>query len=81
MRRASIRDLHSRTSELVRAAECGETVVIERRGRAVAELRPTNRKSRRPHRQPPLPDHRDLWDRLPKTTGDSTQYISEDRDR
>jgi prevent-host-death family protein len=40
MRKASIRDLHIHTSELVREAEDGVVVVIERRGEPVAELRP-----------------------------------------
>ncbi len=40
MRKASIRDLHIRTSELVREAAEGSVIVIERRGEPVAELRP-----------------------------------------
>jgi antitoxin (DNA-binding transcriptional repressor) of toxin-antitoxin stability system len=39
MRKASIRDLHIHTSELVRDAEDGSVIVIERRGEPVAELR------------------------------------------
>lgn len=76
MRKASIRDLRIRTSELVRDAEQGETIIIERRGEPVAELRPIQRR-----KQPPLRDLSALWNRLPKMTGDSTEYISEDRDR
>ena len=76
MRKASIRDLRIRTSELVRDAEQGETIIIERRGEPVAELRPIKHR-----KQPPLRDLSALWNRLPKTTGDSTRYISEDRDR
>ena len=81
MRKASIRGLHSRTSELVRAAECGEIVLIQRRGKPVAELRPTSRRPKRPRRQPPLPDMTRFWNRFPEIPGDSTDYISEDRDR
>ena len=40
MRKASVRDLHIRTSELVREAAEGGIIVIERRGEPVAELRP-----------------------------------------
>ncbi len=76
MRKASIRDLRIRTSELVRDAEQGEVIVIERRGEPVAELRPIGKR-----KQPPLPEHRDIWDRMPQVPGDSTEYISEDRDR
>lgn len=39
MRKASIRDLHIHTSELVRDAEEGSVIVIQRRGEPVAELR------------------------------------------
>jgi antitoxin (DNA-binding transcriptional repressor) of toxin-antitoxin stability system len=40
MRKASVRDLHIRTSELIRDAAAGVVIVIERRGEPVAELRP-----------------------------------------
>ena len=74
--RVSVRDLHIRTSELIRAAESGEVVVIERRGEPVVELRAIDRKP-----QPPLPDMSEIWNTFPQVSGDSTQYISEDRDR
>jgi prevent-host-death family protein len=40
MKTASIRDLHIRTSELVREAADGTVITIERRGEPVAELQP-----------------------------------------
>jgi antitoxin (DNA-binding transcriptional repressor) of toxin-antitoxin stability system len=40
MEKASVRDLHILTSELVRDAAGGAVIVIERRGEPVAELRP-----------------------------------------
>jgi antitoxin (DNA-binding transcriptional repressor) of toxin-antitoxin stability system len=40
MPKASIRDLHIRTSELVKTASEGAVIMIERRGEQVAELRP-----------------------------------------
>jgi antitoxin (DNA-binding transcriptional repressor) of toxin-antitoxin stability system len=40
MRKASVRHLHIRTSELIRDAAAGAVIVIERRGEPVAELRP-----------------------------------------
>jgi antitoxin (DNA-binding transcriptional repressor) of toxin-antitoxin stability system len=44
MEKASVRDLHIRTSELVRAAAEGAVIIIERRGRPVAELRAITKK-------------------------------------
>jgi antitoxin (DNA-binding transcriptional repressor) of toxin-antitoxin stability system len=41
MRRASVRELHIHTSELVREASDGGTILIERRGEAVAEFAPS----------------------------------------
>jgi prevent-host-death family protein len=76
MRKASIRDLRIRTSELVRDAEQGETIIIERRGEPVAELRPIQHRP-----QPPLPDMSHIWNTFPQLDTDSTDYISEDRDR
>jgi prevent-host-death family protein len=76
MRKASIRDLRIHTSKLVRDAENGEVIVIERRGQPVAEIRPISKK-----KQPPLPDMSKFWNDYPQVSGDSTQYISEDRDR
>lgn len=77
MRKASIRDLRIRTSELVRDAAGGDVIVIERRGEPVAELRPI---SRRP-RKLKLPDMRHFWNTFPQVPGDSTRFIAEDRDR
>lgn len=75
MRKASIRDLHIRTSELVREASDGTAIVIERRGEPVAELRPIAKKpgSRR------LPDLSHVWRRLPSVPGDSGRFLEEDR--
>jgi prevent-host-death family protein len=74
--RISVRDLHIRTSELVREAADGNVIVIERRGEPVAELRPIARKKR-----VKLPDMTQFWSEFPQLTGDSTNSISEDRDR
>lgn len=75
MRKASIRDLHIRTSELVREAADGTVILIERRGEPVAELRPI---SKRPSK-PPLPDLTDLWKRFPSVNADSGRFLEEDR--
>jgi prevent-host-death family protein len=75
MRTASIRDLHIRTSELVREAAEGHVIVIESRGKAVAELRPLSgtREGTK------VPDMGELWARMPKVRGDSGRFLEEDR--
>ena len=76
MGKASVRDLHIRTSELVRDAAGGAVIVIERRGEPVAELRPISKK-----KKVKLPLMTKLWAKLPRLSSDSTDIISEDRDR
>lgn len=75
MKKASIRDLHIRTSELVREAADGRVIVIERRGEPVAELRPISRRTSKPQ----LPDLSELWQRLPAVARDSGRFLEEDR--
>ncbi len=75
MKTTSVRELHIRTSELVREAAEGRVIVIERRGEPVAELRPLSEKTSRPQ----LPDLTDLWRRLPVVSTDSGQFLEEDR--
>jgi len=77
MKRASIRDLHLRTSEIVAEAAEGQVIVIEKRGEPVAELRPLERKSR----PDILPEMKAFWRKMPRIKSDSTQIISEGRDR
>jgi prevent-host-death family protein len=77
MRKASVRDLRIRTSELLRDAENGEVIVIERRGQPVAELRPVTKKPKKVK----MPDMSRFWNEFPQVPGDSTRFISEDRDR
>ena len=77
MRKASIRDLHIRTSELIRDAAAGAVIVIERRGEPVAELRPLSRKASKIK----FPDMSRIWNTFPQLTGDSSRFIEEDRDR
>jgi prevent-host-death family protein len=82
MRKTSVRDLHINTSALVREAEQGGTIIIERRGEPVAELRPLTSKPEitREQKERIMADMRKIWARLRPGT-DSTQIISEDRDR
>lgn len=75
MRKASIRDLHIRTSELIREAENGAVIVIERRGKPVAELRALSR-TRTKFK---LPDMSRFWNEFPQLTGDSGKFLEEDR--
>jgi prevent-host-death family protein len=75
MRKASIRDLHIRTSELVRDASEGHVIVIERRGEPVAELRPLSKKKKKIK----FPDMTEIWASMPKVVGDSSRFLEEDR--
>jgi prevent-host-death family protein len=82
MRKASVRELHNHTSELVREAEQDGVIVIERRGEPVAELRPITPSKRMPTGRKALifDSMREIWARMPQV-GDSPQIIEEDRDR
>lgn len=83
MRKASVRDLHINTSELVREAAEGSVIVIERRGQPVAELRPlsANRMLTETDKDRIWARMEKLWARMPAVVGDSTRIVSEDRDR
>jgi prevent-host-death family protein len=74
MKKASIRELHIRTSELVREARNGEVIVIENRGEPVAELRPLSKPAK-----PELPDMTRFWTEFPQVSGDSGRFLEEDR--
>ncbi len=75
MKTASIRDLHIRTSELVREAASGAPILIERRGEPVAELRPISKKRARTR----MPEMADIWRRFPSVATDSGRFLEEDR--
>ena len=82
MRKTSIRELHIRTSELVREAAEGSVIVIERRGEPVAELRPLTAAPRMPaaRKKRIFDSMREIWARMPQVS-DSTKIVEEDRDR
>jgi prevent-host-death family protein len=82
MRKTSIRELHIRTSELVREAADGGIIVIERRGEPVAELRPISSPPRMPAAKKAriFTSMRKIWAHMPQA-GDSTKIIEDDRDR
>ena len=79
MKRIGIRELHLKTGEWVRYAAVGEGVVITDRGRPLASLLPV----RPGDLSTPFRQRHTLreFDALPPVSGDSSVYISEDRDR
>ncbi len=82
MRKTSVRELHIRTSELVREAAQGDIIVIERRGEPVAELRPITAARRMPAGKKAriFASMRSIWSRMPQV-GDSGKILEEDRSR
>jgi len=82
MRKASVRELHIHTSELVREAAEGGVILIERRGEPIAELRPITAPLSMPaDKKAAIFDSMlEIWARMPQF-GDSTAMIEEDRDR
>ena len=79
MKRIGIRELHLKTGEWVRNAALGGGVVITDRGRPLASLLPV----RADDLSTPFSQRRTLpeFDALPPVSGDSSVYVSEDRDR
>ena len=75
MERASVRDLHLKTSELIKNVAEGKTYVIELRGKPIAELRPLP--ARRYGR--PLPDREAFIRSLPFSDLDTGRILEEDR--
>ena len=81
MRKTSVRELHIRTSELVREAAEGGIIVIERRGEPVAELRPLSARGMTAAQKAQIFDSmQKFWARMPRLR-DSTKILEEDRDR
>jgi len=81
MERASIRDLHMRTSEPVKAAGEGAVVVIER-GEPIAELRPLTKnaaKNRRKLIAKMFAWMAAIWKRMPQVDTDSGRFLEPDR--
>ena len=79
MEKASARDLHIRTSELVRAAAEDAVIIIERRGEPVAELRPITKKISAKNRRRVLADLGPIWKEFPQVDTDSGRFLEEDR--
>lgn len=79
MRRITIRELHIKTGEWVRQAASGDEVVITDHGRPIATLAGFDERDLGTsflHRKT-LPE----FEALPTISGDSSRYVSEDRDR
>jgi prevent-host-death family protein len=76
MKKASIRDLHIHTSELVREAAGGMVITIERRGEPVAELRPLTKPKKKVE---PPDDMAEFRASMPQVPGDSSRFLEEDR--
>ena len=83
MEKASVRDLHIRTSELVKAASEGAVIIIERRGEPVAELRPISNKGMTEERRKLVAKvfarMEPIWKRMPKIDSDSGRWLEENR--
>jgi prevent-host-death family protein len=75
MRSVNVRKLHERTGALVDLAAEGQVLIIVKRGKPVAELRPLDASTRRRT----LPDRTNVLARYPELKGDSGRFLEEDR--
>jgi prevent-host-death family protein len=74
-RKATVRELHLKTSDIVKRVADGETIVIEKNGTPVAEIRPIP--AHRPTGR--LPDREAFFRSLPSAALDSGRILEEDR--
>jgi len=79
MNKITIRELHIKTGQWVRKAALGDDVVITDRGRPVATLTALDERDLITpfSRRSVLPE----FEALPVVSGDSSRYVSEDRER
>ena len=75
MEKTNVRELHLKTSALIKNVAQGQTYIIESRGVPVAELRPIQE----PRRGAKLPDREAFIRKLPKGGTDSGRILEEDR--
>jgi prevent-host-death family protein len=73
MKSSTVRELHLRTSEIVRQVAEGESFIIQKRGVPVAEIRPISEKPK-----PRMPDREALIMDGPQTM-DSGLILEQDR--
>jgi antitoxin (DNA-binding transcriptional repressor) of toxin-antitoxin stability system len=74
MKQVNVRQLHERTGAIVDLAAKGRVVVVVKRGRPVAELRPLGGAG-----SARLPDRSAQLARYPRLKGDSGRILEEDR--
>lgn len=75
MKKASVRDLHLRTSSILEEVAGGQPFIIEKRGVPIAEIRPLG--GELPNA--PFPDREALIKKLPRVKTDSGRILEEDR--
>lgn len=75
MKNATIRDLHLHTKDIVERVASGATIIVTRRGVAVAEMRPSGHRAS----QAKLPDRERFIKKLPAPRTDSGRVLEEDR--
>jgi prevent-host-death family protein len=75
MRVVNVRRLHEKTGEIVDLVAEGNVVIVVKRGRRVAELRPAGD----PKEHGVLPDRSALLARFPRIEADSRRILEEDR--
>ena len=74
-RKATVRELHLKTSEIVKQVVNGETYVIEKHGKPVVEIRPVQDAGG----TSPLPDREEFIRSLSFVATDSGKILEEDR--
>lgn len=73
--KATVRELHLKTSEILRRVSDGDTFVIEKRGTPVAEIRPVSQKQDTTR----MPDREAFLQSLPRVKTDSGAVLEQDR--
>lgn len=74
MKTVNVRELHQRTGAIVDLVAEGHVVLIIKRGKPVAELRPTELR-----RRSKMPDLSSLLETFPTVSADSGRFLEEDR--
>jgi prevent-host-death family protein len=72
--KATVRDLHLKTSEILRRVSDGDTFVIEKHGTPIAEIGPVAQKE-----TARMPDREKLLRSLPRVKIDSGAILEQDR--
>ncbi|HUI53587.1 MAG TPA: hypothetical protein VLY04_01360 [Bryobacteraceae bacterium] len=72
---ATLRELHLRTGAILSEVSDGKTFVIQRKGVAVAELRPVGRQLPTAR----MPDREAFFRSLPRDKSDSGRMLEQDR--